>query len=167
LYRGLRLFRQTVSGAVFRIEESFVSISYVTSGIKPMSKSQREKQAEEGIPDPTKALQEMYEKFWKQTAEQWDEVARSPQALSMMAANLNQSLELKARVQETVVALLRTMNIPTRDDLAAVTSRLDEIGDLLGQLNQKLDKKTAVRSVAIKAKKPAQRKAGKRARKKA
>lgn len=90
-----------------------------------MSKKKQETpETEKKLPDAAKALRERYDQFWKQTAEQWDEVARSPQFLSMMAANLNQSLELRARVQEMVVGVLRTLNIPTRDDLTALMSRL-------------------------------------------
>lgn len=129
-----------------------------------MSKSHQEKSTDQEAPDPTKALQEMYEQFWKQTAAQWDEVARSPQALSMMAAALNQSLELKGRVQETVVALLRTMNIPTREDLAAVTSRLDQIGAQLDRLEKRLDNKVAIKTTSTKVKRSP---TNKRARKKA
>lgn len=132
-----------------------------------MTKSQREKDSEQSAPDPTKALQEMYEQFWKQTAGQWDEVARSPQVLSLMAANLNQSLELKARVQETVVSLLRTMNIPSRDDLAAITTRIDHIGDKLDDLLKKLEEKVEVKSTSRTTKKPPRKNTDKPARKKA
>ncbi len=132
-----------------------------------MSKSQREKNTEQEAPDPAKAMQEMYEQFWKQAAGQWDEVARSPQVLSLMAANLNQSLELKARVQETVVALLRTMNIPSRDDLAAIATRINEIGKKVDYLGQKLDMKIADKSTSSKSKPSPQKKTAPRVRKKA
>lgn len=103
-----------------------------------MSNTKQDKKAGQSPPDPVRALREMYDQFWKQTAEQWDEVARNPQVLSLMAANLNQSLELKARVQEMVVGLLRTMNMPTREDLAAVNTRLDQISTQLANLDRKV-----------------------------
>lgn len=102
-----------------------------------MNKKKQET-AEEKLPDAANALREMYDKFWKQAAEQWDEVARSPQFLSLMASNINQSLELKARVQEMVVAALRSMNILTRDDLAALANRLDRISEQVAELDRKL-----------------------------
>jgi hypothetical protein len=102
-----------------------------------MNKKKQET-AEEKMPDPAKAVREMYDQFWKQAAEQWDEVARSPQFLSMMASNLNQSLDLKARVQEMAVAALRSMNILTREDLSALTSRLDRISEQVAELDRKL-----------------------------
>lgn len=89
-------------------------------------KKQDLKEEAKRITDPADALRVMYDRFWKQAADQWETVARDPQFLSMMAANLNQSLELKARVQEMAVAVLRAMNLPSREDIITLSSRLDQ-----------------------------------------
>lgn len=86
--------------------------------------------------DPSQPLREMYDQFWKQTADGWDQLARNPQFLAAMAASFEQSLELRARVQEMVVAVLKTMNLPTRDDIASVMRRLDQLGERMESLGK-------------------------------
>lgn len=78
----------------------------------------------------------MYDQFWKQTADGWDQLARNPQFLAAMSASFEQSLELRARVQEMVVAVLKTMNLPTRDDIASVMRRLDQLGERMESLGK-------------------------------
>lgn len=112
------------------------------------------------LPDPTQALREMYDKFWKQAESQWDEALRHPQVLAAMAASIEQSQNLTARVQQLVAATLKTLNLPTRDDIRALTRSLNDVRHEITEMNRKLDQLTAASGAKkVSTKQPAKKRA--------
>lgn len=102
------------------------------------------KDANENAPaDAMKAMREMNEQFWKQTAEQWEQTARNPQFLAMMAAAIEQSQTATARAQEMFVKTLQKMNIPTKEDFLALHRRFEMVSEQLAELNRKVDRLAA------------------------
>ena len=85
------------------------------------------------------AVKDLYKEFWKQAAEQWDHVLRNPVFLSTMAAAMEQSMNLTARVQEMVAASLKTMNMPTRDDIQHLQAGIQALRQEVAELHRKVD----------------------------
>lgn len=87
------------------------------------------------------AFQQLTEQFWKSAADQWDQLARHPAFLSTMAAAMEQSLNLMARVQELVATTLKTMNVPTRDDIEQLRNSVEALREEVAELHRKLDER--------------------------
>jgi hypothetical protein len=100
-------------------------------------------QGERSSPDPVGAFKELYDHVWKQAAEQWDQVLRNPMFLSTMAATLEHSMNLTARVQEMVATTLKTMNLPTRDDLQEIKGGIHALRAEVTELHRKVDNLSA------------------------
>jgi hypothetical protein len=91
------------------------------------------------LPDPISAFKQWYDQAWKQTAEQWDQLLRHPLFLSTMAANVEHAMNLTARVQEMVANTLKTMNLPTRDDVQQIKRSVQALRDEVAELHRKID----------------------------
>jgi polyhydroxyalkanoate synthesis regulator phasin len=100
------------------------------------------RQPEEGqkpLPDPISAFKQLYDQAWRQAAEQWDQLLRNPLFLSTMATNIEQAMNLTARVQEMVANTLKTMNLPTRDDVQQIKSSVQALRQEVAELHRKID----------------------------
>jgi hypothetical protein len=117
-------------------------------------------ESQKPFPDPVSAFKDLYDQVWKQAVDQWDQVLRNPHFLAMMAATIEQSMNLTARVQELVAATLKTMNIPTRDDFQTVVHRLDALREQIAEVSRKNDHL----STATKPRKRATKKRSRRSR---
>lgn len=93
--------------------------------------------------DPTAVFGEMYEKMMRQTAEQWEEVARNPLFLSAMSANVDQNLSLQNQMQKLIETTLAAMNLPTRNDVLALGQKIDKLSEEISSLRQKSEVKTS------------------------
>lgn len=113
--------------------------SHEQEGIMGRKKSGEEYRSASEVLD---AVQQLTEQFCKSAADQWDQLARHPVFLSTMAAAMEQSLNLMARVQELVTTTLKTMNLPTRDDIEQLRSSVEALRDEVAELHRKLEERT-------------------------
>ncbi|MBI3952172.1 MAG: hypothetical protein HY314_17120 [Acidobacteria bacterium] len=100
---------------------------------------QKPKENPKPLPDPVSAFKELYDQVWKQAAEQWDQVLRNPLFLSTMAATMEQSMNLTARVQEMVATTLKAMNLPTHHDLQEIKNSIQALRSDVTELHRKID----------------------------
>lgn len=89
--------------------------------------------------DATKMAIDATSQLLKQVEDQFAQISRNPQLMGLWSAAMDQSLALTGRIQEIVTATLRTMNMPTRDDVKELNRRLDDLSGQLDEINEKLD----------------------------
>jgi hypothetical protein len=91
-------------------------------------------------PKPVSPQKAAYDAWVRQSSAQWDALLRNPNFLASSASSFNLFMNAVGRFRDMVGMSLRTMNIPTRDDLAALNRKLDDIQDRLDEISERLDR---------------------------
>jgi BMFP domain-containing protein YqiC len=119
------------------------------------------KKSETPAPKPASSPQKAAYDLWvRQSSSQWDTLLRNPMFLKSMATSFDSLMTVAGRFRDIVGLSLRTMNLPTREDLAAFHRRLDDIQERLDDISERLERLEAPpRAVAPKKRTPAPRKA--------
>lgn len=111
------------------------------------------KKPEVPAPKPVNPQKAAYDAWVRESSAQWDVLLRNPNFLASTASSFNLFMTAVGRFREMVGMSLRTMNIPTRDDLAALNRKLDDIQDRVDEISERLDRLEA--ASAPKPRKPA------------
>jgi hypothetical protein len=98
------------------------------------------KKPEVPAPKPVNPQKVAYDAWVRQSSAQWDALLRNPNFLASTASSFNLFMNAVGRFRDMVGMSLRTMNIPTRDDLAALNRKLDDIQDRLDEISERLDR---------------------------
>ncbi|HEY0427374.1 MAG TPA: poly(R)-hydroxyalkanoic acid synthase subunit PhaE [Pyrinomonadaceae bacterium] len=88
--------------------------------------------------EPLQAFRNMYDQMFKQTGEQWEELARNPLFLANMANNFEQSMKMQAQAQEMVIEALKALNLPTREDILNLSQKIDSLREEVAGLKKTL-----------------------------
>ncbi len=91
-------------------------------------------------PKPASPQKAAYDAWVRQSSAQWDALLRNPNFLASTASSFNLFMNAVGRFRDMVGMSLRTMNIPTRDDLAALNRKLDDIQDRLDEISERIDR---------------------------
>lgn len=89
--------------------------------------------------DSMNAFRGMYDNVMKQTAEQWEEAARNPMFVAQMANNFEQSMQMQKQMREMLETSLKTLNLPSKDDILLLTEKVNSLQKELIKVNEKLD----------------------------
>lgn len=89
--------------------------------------------------DSMNAFRGMYDNALKQTAEQWEEAARNPMFVAQMANNFEQSMQMQKQMREMLETSLKTLNLPSKDDVLMLAEKLDLLQKDLTEINKKLE----------------------------
>ncbi|MBS1797299.1 MAG: phasin family protein [Acidobacteria bacterium] len=100
------------------------------------TKNQDEPKA--SIPNPLEIFGEMYRETLKQSAAQWEETARSPLFMALMANNVEQTMQLQRQMQEMVATAVRALNLPSKEDFLALSEKIDRLAAQLAALDARL-----------------------------
>jgi outer membrane murein-binding lipoprotein Lpp len=104
-----------------------------------MSEDKKTAEKDTTATDPLRAFRQMYEQTLKQSAEHWEEIARNPLFLATMANNFEQSLKMQAQMQELVAASLKTLNLPSKEDILFLAERINQLRSEIAEINAKID----------------------------
>ena len=100
-------------------------------------------ESDNAFPNPLKMFGEMYDQALRQTAEQWEETARSPLFLATMANNVEQTMQMQRQLQEMMTTALQALNLPTKEDFLRLVEKIDELGSKLAEIDARLDRLAA------------------------
>lgn len=89
--------------------------------------------------DSMNAFRGMYEQMMKQTEKQWDEVARNPLFIAQMANNFEQSMQIQKQMREILETSLKTLNLPSKDDILLLAEKVNKLRSEVAEVNEKLD----------------------------
>ena len=90
--------------------------------------------------NPMKMFSDMYNQTLKETAEKWEETARSPMFLAAMANNVEQSMQMQKQMQEMIATSLQALNLPTKDDILLLVEKINQLSSNISEINSKLDR---------------------------
>lgn len=96
--------------------------------------------AESAFPNPMKMFTDIYNQTLKQTAEQWEDVARSPMFLAAMANNVENAMQMQKQMQEMLTSALQALNLPTKEDYLLLVEKINQLNTSLSEINAKLDR---------------------------
>ncbi len=114
-------------------------------------------------PKPASPQKAAYDLWVRQSSSQWDTLLRNPMFLKSMATSFDSLMTVAGRFRDIVGLSLRTMNLPTREDLAAFHRRLDDIQERLDDISERLERlESPARAAAPKKRTPGPRKAAAR-----
>ena len=89
--------------------------------------------------------QETYKKFfaaWQAAlAEYLDKYLRSPEFCEKLSQNMSASLFCKKNIDQVLLSSLKSLKLPTRDDIGELYGRIDAIEEKVDQVLEKLDKR--------------------------
>ncbi len=93
---------------------------------------------------PAKPLpQALYDTLARASATQWDALLRSPWFLRPVALYINGALTLLERLRALTGLGLRMVNLPTREEIAALDHKLTALHDRLDELTAQLVREDA------------------------
>lgn len=98
------------------------------------------KKTDTTAPQPVNPQKAVYDAWVRESSAQWDALLRNPNFLASSASSFNLFMSAVGRFRDMVGMSLRTMNIPTRDDLAALNRKLDDIQDRVDEISERLDR---------------------------
>ena len=91
-------------------------------------------------PKPVSPQKAAYDAWVRESSAQWDALLRNPNFLASTASSFNLFMGVVGRFRDMVGVSLRSMNIPTRDDLAALNRKLDDIQDRVEEISERLER---------------------------
>jgi polyhydroxyalkanoic acid synthase PhaR subunit len=89
--------------------------------------------------DPTLMGKEYFEQFEKLFVNKLKETLKDPEFLSVMNQGIDIGLENKKNINESVKNYLKSLNVPSRDDIARVLQYLQAIESRLISLEEKIE----------------------------
>jgi hypothetical protein len=92
--------------------------------------------------EPGEQLYKQYEQFynyWMDTSQKMlDEVMRTPAYGNLLAQTINTSMDTKKMIENYMVQNVKTMGIPTRNELEEIRTELKNISDKLSDLDKRI-----------------------------
>lgn len=97
-----------------------------------------DEKAASDIPNPMKLFGDMFNQTVKQAGEQWEETARNPIFLAAMANQAEQTMQAQKQLKEIVSASLKTLDLPTKNDIILLAERVETLTRAVADLDRKI-----------------------------